>query len=257
MFRKTKLIFSVFAIIFVVFVILAATPVGFPYKEEEAPQRFYVLNTNRVFHELNGTVSRNESGYFVMPVDRRPTSVKHHVKNFDKRIDLKEDCENEVFCGVPMFSGRWIWWGKQGTYFIPGPRPVYKEYPVVDVLKTETIGNTKKIHMNIYGPSTTIVFIKPLGGAKLTKWNGSNDLLGKDVKPPYFLNFSYANKAKTFVLEMEFEKGTDDETAQIAVAGHWVFNEDEFTSEFIDFLDSWPDWSYQTSWFASYESWKF
>lgn len=195
-----------------------------------------------------------------MPVDRRPTSVRNHVKDFDKRIDLKKDCENEVFCGVPLFNTRWVQWGKEGSYFIPGPVPNYTDYPVIDVLKTEIVGNTKKFNMNIYGPSNTVVFINPLGGAKLTKWNRSNDIFERNVKPPYFLFYSYANKMKPFALEMEFEReegNKDDETVQIVVAGHWVFHKDQYTKEFNDFLDSWPEWTYQNSWFASYESWKF
>lgn len=195
-----------------------------------------------------------------MPVDRRPTSVKNYVEDFDKRIDLKDDCEKEVFCGAPLYSGRWLWWGKQGSYFIPGPKPQYTNYPQIKDLKTETIGNTKKFQMNIYGPATTIVFIQPLGGAKLTKWNRSNDLFERKVEPPYFLYFSYASSVKPLVLEMEFEKEdgrTEDETVQIVVAGHWVFHRDQYTQEFNNFLGTWPKWTYQTSWFASYESWKF
>lgn len=42
LFRKSKTIISIFGGICLAFIILAATPVGFPYKEREAPQRFYV-----------------------------------------------------------------------------------------------------------------------------------------------------------------------------------------------------------------------
>lgn len=43
LFRKAKTIISLFGVICVVFVILAATSVGFPYVEKEAPQRFYAV----------------------------------------------------------------------------------------------------------------------------------------------------------------------------------------------------------------------
>lgn len=42
-FSKSKTIFSIFGVISIVFVIIAATPAGFPYKPDVAAQRFYVL----------------------------------------------------------------------------------------------------------------------------------------------------------------------------------------------------------------------
>lgn len=42
-FHKAKTISSIFGVICVLFIILAATPVGFPYTKDVTPQRFYVL----------------------------------------------------------------------------------------------------------------------------------------------------------------------------------------------------------------------
>lgn len=42
-FKKSKTISSVFAALCVLFVVLAATPAGFPYTKDVHPQRFYVL----------------------------------------------------------------------------------------------------------------------------------------------------------------------------------------------------------------------
>lgn len=42
-FRKPKIVFSTFGVITIIFIILAATPAGFPFVKEVAPQRYYVL----------------------------------------------------------------------------------------------------------------------------------------------------------------------------------------------------------------------
>lgn len=43
LFRKAKTIISLFGVLCVVFVVLAATPAAFPYVEKDAPQRFYAV----------------------------------------------------------------------------------------------------------------------------------------------------------------------------------------------------------------------
>lgn len=43
MFRKNKIILGIIGLITIVFLILAATPVGFPYGEKVHPQRYYAL----------------------------------------------------------------------------------------------------------------------------------------------------------------------------------------------------------------------
>lgn len=46
-FSKSRCLSSVFAVICIVFIIIAATPAGFPYKKDVAAQRFYVLVMSR------------------------------------------------------------------------------------------------------------------------------------------------------------------------------------------------------------------
>lgn len=54
LFRKTKIIISIFAVIWIIFIILvASTSIGFPYKPKTAVQRIYVQ------------VSRNFALFFV------------------------------------------------------------------------------------------------------------------------------------------------------------------------------------------------
>lgn len=43
MFRKNKTILGIFGLLTVIFLILAATPIGFPYEEKTHPQRYYAV----------------------------------------------------------------------------------------------------------------------------------------------------------------------------------------------------------------------
>lgn len=42
-FHKSKTFISIFGVLIIVFIILAATPAGFPFKKDVAAQRYYVL----------------------------------------------------------------------------------------------------------------------------------------------------------------------------------------------------------------------
>lgn len=53
-FRKPKIIFSSFGVISIIFIILAATPAGFPFAKDVAPQRYYAVVSFRnldIIHE--------------------------------------------------------------------------------------------------------------------------------------------------------------------------------------------------------------
>ncbi|XP_073847635.1 endoplasmic reticulum metallopeptidase 1-like [Musca autumnalis] len=110
-FKKSKTITSIFAVLCVVFVILAATPVGFPYTKDVHPQRFYVLHTERIIHDNTGMVIKNDTGFYVQPVDSRPYSLDDTtLKNALPQSWTDEECETEMFCGLPLYSSRWMNW---------------------------------------------------------------------------------------------------------------------------------------------------
>lgn len=113
LFRKSKTIISIFGMLIIVFIILAATPIGFPYVEKDAPQRFYAVHTTRTFHNGDPQMSirRQDSGYYVVPVDRRPHSVDDVLfANSNLTKAGKEDCDTELLCGYPIYSTRWLNW---------------------------------------------------------------------------------------------------------------------------------------------------
>lgn len=135
-FHKAKSISSIFGVICVLFIILAATPVGFPYTKDVTPQRFYVLvcnfwkrwvvesvvfkrfsisvilkHTQRIIHDQSGVVVKNDTGFYVQPVDTRPYSLDDStLKNALPQAWTDEQCETEIFCGLPLYSSRWMNW---------------------------------------------------------------------------------------------------------------------------------------------------
>jgi len=76
------------------------------------PKYFILLqHTARTFHNGDpaSTVSHKDSGYFVLPVDRRPHTVDDILfenTNFTKSERI--DCDSELMCGFPIYSSRWL-----------------------------------------------------------------------------------------------------------------------------------------------------
>lgn len=82
LFRKSRTIICSLLGLTLVCLIIAATPLGFPYRPETNVQRFSILHTRRTFRDMHNEVRRVETGYYILPQDRRTYSVK---SKYDKR----------------------------------------------------------------------------------------------------------------------------------------------------------------------------
>ncbi|XP_036332214.1 endoplasmic reticulum metallopeptidase 1-like, partial [Rhagoletis pomonella] len=209
LFRKSKTIISIFGVICLVFIILAATPVGFPYAEREAPQRFYVAHTTRTFHNGDAAMSVrfNDSGYYVVPVDRRPHSIDYLFENINasKSSQLGIDCDTEVMCGYPIYSTRWLGYRDQ-SFWVDGPAPKAGSWPRLRILSKERISFTNLIiSLEVAGPDHMSVFIQPMNDTKLVDWSFDRTPIQENFKTPYFVYLSYALDPAPFRFHLEFE----------------------------------------------------
>ncbi|XP_030375114.1 endoplasmic reticulum metallopeptidase 1 isoform X2 [Scaptodrosophila lebanonensis] len=260
MFRKSKTIICSLLGITLICMILAATPLGFPYRPETNVQRFSVLHTKRTFHDANNNVRRVESGYFLLPQDRRTYSVKKHVLNVTLAQNLHKDCESEMLCGLPLYNHRWHK-ARASSLWIPAPEPVLGTVPVAKVISKKQISPNKiRYEMQLSGPDHMGLFIQPLNGATITDWSFHRTPLRMNWKPPFFVYFSYGVNGDPlkFWLELERNKGDWTQPAfELGLSGHWNHHEELFTPDFRKFLNSFPKYVDATAWPASYETWHY
>ncbi|XP_067630291.1 endoplasmic reticulum metallopeptidase 1 [Eurosta solidaginis] len=263
LFRKSKTIISIFGATCLVFIILAATPIGYPYLEHEAPQRFYVAHTTRTFHNPDPamTVRYGDAGFYVVPVDRHPHTLDDILENLNITKSIKEEvnCENAVMCGYPIYSSRWLGWRGQ-SFWIDGPAPKADGWPTLRILSKDRISYTNLIiSLEIAGPDHMSIFIAPVNDTKLVDWSYDRTPIKDNFKPPYFIYLSYALDPAPFRFHLEFEHDSPDwsgATFDIAVIGHKVHDDISNTDEFRDFLGEFPAWSTVSAWTSSYESWR-
>lgn len=259
-FRKSKIFISMFGVITIIFIILAATPAGFPFKAEVAAQRYYVLHTQRILHNEDSTTT-TETGFYIQPIDTRYSELYDTtLKNVEPASWLEDNCAAEPYCGLPLYSGRWLDW-KDSARWIYSKAPVFPVTTELEETSRQSIGvNKKRYEYSIKAGDRIVIFIDPKANVKITNWSVDETILRDGRNPPYFIYHVYSMVKERFHFWLEFEhdaKNTDGPYFKMVVAVHFLYHQEYYTPEYREFLSSFPDWTYTTDWIASYESWIF
>ncbi|KAH8300216.1 hypothetical protein KR044_011587, partial [Drosophila immigrans] len=264
LFRKSKTIISLFGICTLVFLILAATPVGFPYVERTAVQRFFSVHTARIFHngDAASTVNHTDSGYYVMPVDRHPNSLDSILfENTDYVKANRSECDTEIMCGFPIYSTRWVKAMPNG-YWVPGPEPNKYYMPTLRIISKDTPSDTNIIFtLEITGPDHTSIFIDPVDDAKLVDWTFTREPLNKGLPPPHYIYWSYALDPTPLRFNLEFKVRRENanwsgSTFRMAIMGHRIHDDIHIEEDYRQFLAQFPPWAHVNAWIGSYTSWE-
>uniref|UniRef100_A0A1B0BKI4 FXNA-like protease n=1 Tax=Glossina palpalis gambiensis TaxID=67801 RepID=A0A1B0BKI4_9MUSC len=258
--RKSKTILSCFGIIWIIFMGIAASPMGFPYVEKEAPQRFYAVHSTRTFHDDSPAmlVKYEDFGFYVVPVDRRPQSIDFMFQETNFTKSDANFCETEIMCGFPIYSSRWLEWRNQ-SFWVEASQPTKIGWATLKIIsKEQTSSKTILFTLEVAGPHHISIFIQPMHGVKLMDWSFTKIPLEQNFTAPYYLYFSYALDPTPLRFHLEFKWETEDwsgSTFAIALIGHKV-DDINTTDDFREFLTSFPAWAHVSAWTSSYESWK-
>ncbi|EDW09414.1 uncharacterized protein Dmoj_GI19044 [Drosophila mojavensis] len=259
-FHKSKTFISMFGVLIIVFIILAATPAGFPFKKDVAAQRYYVLHTQRTLHKSDGTTTQ-ETGFYIQPVDTRYSELYDTtLKNVEPEIWLKNNCAEEPYCGLPLYSGRWLNW-KDSARWIYSSAPALPVATELTELSRQSISLSKKrFEFSLKAGDRIVMYVDPLENVKITNWSFDETILVDGHTAPYFVYHvtSLVTEPYNFWLEFEHDAAnTDGPYFKLAVSVHFLYHPEHYTPEFREFLSTFPDWTYTTDWLASYESWIF
>ncbi|XP_054738883.1 endoplasmic reticulum metallopeptidase 1 [Anastrepha obliqua] len=257
-FRKSKPFISLFGVICLVFIMLACLPVGFPYKKDVAMQRVYVLHTSRTFYDEYGFVYKNESGYYLQPVDARIDTLESTVlQTAESESTVKEYCDTELFCGLPLYNSRWLNWKNSSRWILAtSPRlPIPTELKLTS--KVYVTATRVRYGFSLKSADRIVVYIEPYPNTKVIDWSFNKTPLNENYTTPYFIYHLYSMDERPMTFWIEVERGSADyegATLRLGVGVHFMYHEAYYTDEFKEFLNSFPEWSYAIHWFASYES---
>ncbi|ALC42478.1 CG9416, partial [Drosophila busckii] len=261
-FRKTKICMSIFGVLTIIFIILAATPVGFPYKPEVAAQRYFVLHTQRTLHDEKNITAVQESGFYVQPVDTRYSELYDTtLKNVEPASWLKDNCAAEPFCGLALYGGRWLKWKNEARWIYTDTAPAFPVKSEFALVSQQSLSaNKQRYEFRLKGGDRIILFIAPKANVKITNWSFDETILTDKHSPPYFVHHVNAMIKTAYNIWLEFEHDATHVEApymKIAMVQHFLYHPESYTPAFKDFLKTFPDWTYTTDWFSSYDSWHF
>ncbi|TMW54766.1 hypothetical protein DOY81_000297, partial [Sarcophaga bullata] len=245
-FRKTRTIICTFLLVNLVFIIMAVTPAGFPYKAKLAPQRFSLLHAERTLYDANGNVRLQEAGIYIYPQDRRIDSIDDFVKGVGQKHAVSDYCETEMFCGMPLYNHRWHK-SRDTAYWIPvAEAPILPTAKPVLTLKTKTdlVGNSsgKRYEFELQGPDHMTIFIDLKEESKIIDWSFNDTMLKEKWEKPYFIYFSYGKDNSNLIFHIDIEKPSGNyntPSLEIGIGGHWIHQEVQRTSWIDDACLEW------------------
>jgi len=267
MFKHRKYILAALGAIFIVFLILVFTPVGFPYAERQ-PQRYVVWHTKRDFHDYTGALKHSDSGYYVHASDRRGVDeIMDQVKRLKDGKIPREDCEKYVRCGQP-------WWrpnyyaNHEYNLYIPAedpalptvlPRLVMKE-------KRDLSPNRTRFDFSFAGPHSMQLQMSPLMGAKLVDWSFVDSTEATYIwkNRDYFyigyhhgLNQHYYEDFDFYLTIERPLNWTESFSFDIALGANFIHIDGTETSQFIEFVESFPSWTNVQHWSSYYTAYQY
>lgn len=256
--RKSKTVILGFLVVFVAFAIILATPLAFPFTKDVAAERHWVFHTERSYYDINGTMTRNDSGYILIPLDRYfPTTIKDIISDTNYTRTGK-DCSEMLYCGVPVYISKFKPLSNY-SYWIPAERPVIpNEYKAgISLLnKTAISESTFRYSFEIAGPAHLQIFFNPLNQSQLVSWSVCDEFPTKKFfkESTYFLTFRNGIDSNSFQFYLDFKVPENYEGAvfDIALAAHHTNYEVTHTKEFKQFLSRYPDWVTLTPIVSSY-----
>ncbi|XP_065367016.1 endoplasmic reticulum metallopeptidase 1-like [Calliphora vicina] len=264
MFRRSKLLLLSLLLITFIFAMIAITPVGFPYRPKTNVGRVNFLNVRRVFYEYDGSVSRNESGYYFDFQDRRMQFPIEETIDLRNMETVSEDCDDYMMCGLPLFNHRMVKSRQQGKW-LPTKEPA--EMPATPTLtllnKTFNVNNnTARFEFELSGPPHMSIFLLPMEGVTVLDWPFLKKLLQEpqEYQPPYHIYLTYGKLPTPLKFYFDFkltDKTIDKPLFELGISGHYVSNEYKRGKHAQEFIKQFPDYIFVMEWPSSYERYVF
>ncbi|GAB0089651.1 endoplasmic reticulum metallopeptidase 1 [Sergentomyia squamirostris] len=255
----------IFGLFFLVGIILLATPIGFPYRPETSPQRYWIFHTSRTFYEFpNNNVRKTDSGYILLPMDRHsdPAFVEDYVPQMSKAVPVADDCAKEILCGIPLYSGRMLSQAHLVNW-IPTDEPFLDGNISVSLVAHETSSN--RMLFEVEGPSRVTIYIVPAPGVRVRAWSFMQDVPAIGIsgirRNGHFIvrTAGKVNQPFPFWIELDRPANWDSNQYQVSIgiSGHFTHHDEQKTTQFRSFIDSFPDWTDVTAWTTGYKVYEF
>ncbi|XP_077288076.1 uncharacterized protein LOC143912654 [Arctopsyche grandis] len=252
--KKQGITFIFLVIFSIVMIIISLTSsVGLPYRSgpnNPAPQRYWVMHSDRIYYNENQGIREAKSGYFIFNLDR---NAPRTVPNFKMPLEsLRNDCEEEMYCGLPLYLTRLGLLGERSSWIKTHQpnQPIKTELLLKSRCEMDTDDSMCTLEFDLKGPDRMTLTFAPRDDAELVKWSLETPVQQSGEwkkRPTYFLHIVSGEITGDFPLELTFKVSPEQKDGSpiidIGLAGNHAHHEENRTSEFQEFIDSFPDWT--------------
>ncbi|XP_023168608.2 endoplasmic reticulum metallopeptidase 1-like isoform X2 [Drosophila hydei] len=259
-FRYPIIIIGGLTCITFIFCMISVSEMGFPYRPRTNVMRVNFLQVHRKFFKYNGSVSEEDSGYYIALQDRRREQPLREKLDLTGLLHIENICDNLMNCGVPSFGQGW-----SGGRWLPRKAPVTVPGVTTLELLSKTILESNysiRYYFKLTGPAHMTIFVNPLDGVRLVDWSflrGVPDCPAK-CKPPYQIYFSWGADSSPINFYLEFTKTSGkfkEPVFEIGISGHYRSYVHKRDSQSARFIKQFPDFVHTMEWPASYDSYIF
>ncbi|XP_055601479.1 endoplasmic reticulum metallopeptidase 1-like [Uranotaenia lowii] len=263
MMRQPFVYFSVVVAFWIVSIIVSVTPIGFPYRAETSPQRYYVFHIERNFYEYGGELRKQDSHIYIHPQDvHSPGYIMDVVPEMSRATLLGDECERELYCGIPYYQSsfhsrrRVAWWLPAGRPHFPAPVR-FEAKEIEEQSPTRT-----RFTFSVEGPSHQGFYVSPIRPNRLVEWSFSDQIprsgypwRGQDV---HFINYVQGIDHTPYefwvTIEHPENRPIDEPSFHLNIVAQYNHHEQYRTAEFQQFIDNFPDFAHAVAYPSYLES---
>ncbi|XP_053154804.1 endoplasmic reticulum metallopeptidase 1 isoform X2 [Hemicordylus capensis] len=259
--RSTKMTIITLSTVFLVTFVLVCSGIFFPYSSDSAnprPKRIFVQHLSRRFHNLDGQLTKSDSGMWINGLDYGGISyVTPHIPELNDSIRTKCE-EDSPLCGLPwilpvdyLFRKNW---------YLPAPMVTPKNPIHFQLFSKEQMPwDSIKLTFEISGPSHMSLYLRVHRGATLARWSLGDGIPVVNVGGDYFVYYSHGLQALPwhFWIELKTSGESTNGMVTLGIATHYYFGEDQKTPQLNALLERFPNWTFPSSWVSTYDQFVF
>ncbi|XP_062134407.1 endoplasmic reticulum metallopeptidase 1-like [Drosophila sulfurigaster albostrigata] len=256
--RPSLVIFTLLASTALTIYLASSTQVGFPYRAKTSGLRVAFLHSRNRFYEYDGSLSKEESGYFFSFQDRREEKALDGTDvDLTGLVSVESKCYTQMMCGMPMYHIHFVN-NRLQSKWLPRSEPIVLPGTTKLELLSKTIVNTTTVRLefNLTGPPQTNLYFQAFEDVTIINWSFTRKYLEESPAYPlsYHVHFNYGNDSSPLNFYLELYKWNGNFNVgliQVGVVGHYIgFERDEHAEKFAS---TFPKYAILSDWATSYD----
>ncbi|XP_026735434.1 endoplasmic reticulum metallopeptidase 1-like isoform X2 [Trichoplusia ni] len=226
-----------------------------PYDEDGISlQRHYWFHSEIVSYDISGNTTSRTSGIVVSKHDpytseRVGPALAAAGVHLVSRDDFQADCEELVYCGLPLFRtsfGRYL---KHALFLYTGGPAPFSPPAAFTTLSRECVGDTCSFSFLLTGANHNLVTLWPLPGVSVTSWSlssapsRSHSQRGRPVYVLYHSTATYSGEPVSMVINVTFNVPQSQQSQPIVEVSHHshkIHHPQDYTDEYRNILQAMP-----------------